>query len=604
MMSTKGPELRKYLEDRDRRATRKRPWQYKTLLQWFGANDKRAGKSNLEKMQSELERVGIRTDPPLPRIKSVRDKIHLTLLAEKVKQDSAAFPKGSACRHEEGDRKKPQPRPAVPPATPFPQKQKGNTLFLGPLINRKISGAAVYSPCQLPLEDLLTHAFICGTTGSGKTVNLKILVEEAALHEIPAIIVDLKGDLTSLAIGLRDMRSQDLASWVEPVPGSSRESLAEEEARHFRAQWEIQGYGAEQFPRFQKNIEFDIYTPRSRKGSRQMGVSFVANPPADWQEMVDNEPEIIRGMIQDSCQALLMRLYSNIDKARLESGFLEELVFFAWKEGIDLKGNEGLKNLVALVQEPPPQLQRIGAMTLDDYLPGKKRLELASKLNNLLVGANNMWFEGVGADDMETILSCRSGKTKIAVINMTELEFHDRAFVLSHLGYGLFRWAKKQGGTSKPRLLFAVDEIGGGGGRLAFFPPQPFQNVSKPALNLLLRQGRAFGICCILATQNPGDIDYKGLSNCQTWIIGRLATKRDRDKILQGIADAEMNFGEMDKLLTSVEPGEFLLHTKKGRVEHFRQRWLLTYHKALSPTDLQRLGNILKTERDSCLKAK
>ena len=146
-----------------------------------------------------------------------------------------------------------------------------------------------------------------------------------------------------------------------------------------------------------------------------------------------------------------------------------------------------------------------------------------------------------------------------------------------------------------------MDEIGGGGGKQAFFPPLPYSSVSKPALNLLLRQGRAFGICCLFATQNPGDIDYKGLSNCHTWVIGRLATRRDRDKIRQGISDAEVNLGDVDKAITSVNAGEFLIHKKNGSVEYFKQRWLLTFHKVLSPNEVSRLATMLGKETGQTL---
>ena len=407
---------------------------------------------------------------------------------------------------------------------------------------------------------------------------------------IPAILVDLKGDLTSMAIRLDGMTSEALEPWMEPRQGCTKNESATAEANLFNQLWQQQGYGVKEFRKFQDQVEFDIFTPRSRKGTHQLGVSFVANPPADWQEMYANDPEIIRGMIHDSCVALLTRLYPNIDKVSLELGFLQELILTAWKNGTTMHGQQGLRNLVGLIQSPPDELKYIGAMELNIYLNSRKRMELASQINNLLVGANSIWFDGVSADDIETIIACRTGKTKIAIINMAELEFQDRAFVLLHMGYGLFRWARKLGGTNSPRVLFAVDEIGGGGGKQAFFPPHPFQSVSKPALNLLLRQGRAFGICCILATQNPGDIDYKGLSNCQTWIIGRLATKRDRDKIMQGVSDAEVNFGAIDKMLTSVQPGEFVIHKKTGVVEHFRQRWLLTYHRPLSSNEVQRVS--------------
>ena len=328
-----------------------------------------------------------------------------------------------------------------------------------------------------------------------------------------------------MAVPANPIHAEELAPWLDGECGLTQKQATEKAAREFREQWSAQGYGERALQSFREKVSFDIFTPRSRKGTRQLGVSFVADPPADWELLYQNEPEIVRGMIRDSSAALLMRLYPKLEKASLELGFLEELILAAWRKGLKLDGREGLQNLVALIQKPSADLKVIGAMNLNDYLAPHKRADLASRVNSLLVGANSVWFEGVGADDIETILSAPPGKTKIAIVNLSELDFQDRAFVLSHLGYGLFRWARKLGGSNVPRVLFAVDEIGGGGGKQAFFPPLPYSSVSKPALNLLLRQGRAFGICCLFATQNPGDIDYKGLSNCHTWIIGRLATR-------------------------------------------------------------------------------
>src|SRR5262249_60465673 len=78
------------------------------------------------------------------------------------------------------------------------------------------------------------------------------------------------------------------------------------------------------------------------------------------------------------------------------------------------------------------------------------------------------------------------------------------------------------------RALLARDEIFG------YFPP--VQNPpSKLPLLTLLKQARAFGVGIVLATQNPVDLDYKGLSNAGTWFIGRLQTERDKMRVLEGL---------------------------------------------------------------------
>lgn len=604
--SSKIHELRRHLEERDEKGSRKRRWQLKTVMAWLGLEAKRFNRAGATAVEEALRAAGIEAYPALSELTSAKDRVNLTLSSQRVESPPPPQPLPSITSVRPTSSASTKPAPCSAPKSSLqrslnpPLAPAEDALLLGGLFLKHDDNRHLVESCHLPLQDLVTHTFICGTTGSGKTVNLKILVEEAALKGIPAILVDLKGDLTSLALPLTAMDKTNLEPWVEVASGTSRSEAAAREASKLTGHWRKQRYGELEFQKFRKQVAFSVYTPRSRKGTHQMGVSFVANPPSDWKELYANEPELVRGMIRDSSMALLLRLYPKIEKVTREMGFLEELILTAWGKELDLQGRRGLQNLVRLIQNPPEELKDIGAMSLDAYLPASKRMELASQVNNLLVGVNSIWFDGVSADDIETILAGSNGKTRIAVINMAELDFHDRAFVLSHLGYGIFRWARKMGGASLPRLIFAVDEIGGGGGKEAFFPPHPYVSVSKPALNLLLRQGRAFGICCILATQNPGDIDYKGLSNCQTWIIGRLATKRDRDKIRQGICDAEVNFGDMDQVLASVEPGEFVIHKKSGAVEHFRQRWLLTYHKALSAAELDmlcRLREIQPTKR-------
>jgi len=188
--------------------------------------------------------------------------------------------------------------------------------------------------------------------------------------------------------------------------------------------------------------------------------------------------------------------------------------------------------------------------------------------------------------------------TQISIINLTELDsIGDRNFVISQLAYAIYNWMRGKGGSAEPRLLVYIDEIGGGGGKQAIYPSHPYNPVSKPALNLLLRLGRAFGVSCILATQNPGDIDYRGLSNCGTWAIGKLSTKRDRDKIIEGIAQAEIGFHQIHELLATPDAGEFLVKMRSGEVHLVKERWLMTYHKTVPISELPELTDLqLRTQ--------
>lgn len=73
-----------------------------------------------------------------------------------------------------------------------------------------------------------------------------------------------------------------------------------------------------------------------------------------------------------------------------------------------------------------------------------------------------------------------------------------------------------------------MDEIFG------YFPPTAEPPSKKPMLTLL-KQARAYGVGVMLATQNPVDLDYKGLSNTGTWFIGRLQPERDKLRVLDGL---------------------------------------------------------------------
>jgi hypothetical protein len=122
-----------------------------------------------------------------------------------------------------------------------------------------------------------------------------------------------------------------------------------------------------------------------------------------------------------------------------------------------------------------------------------------------------------------------------------------------------------------------MDEIFG------YFPPVS-NPPSKLPLLTLLKQARAFGLGVVLATQNPVDLDYKGLANTGTWFIGRLQTERDKARVLEGLEGAstsagkKFDRGQMEQTLAGLGNRVFLMNNvHEDEPVLFETRWCLSY---------------------------
>lgn len=441
--------------------------------------------------------------------------------------------------------------------------------------------------CLLPENDLLTHAFICGITGSGKTVVGKAIVEEAAKRSIPSVLIDLKGDLTSIA--LTPSTPEAFEPLVEARNESDRKALAQKEyERHVHKLAEF-GLTIADVEAYRQQVSFRIFTPRSNKGLPLSFASPLGAPPYPM-ELYATDPETFNSLIASLVNAFLDRLYPGTKRTKIENerSFVYELVHHAWRNGINLQGEPGLLELLKLVQDPP--FADIGGLPVEKYIDAEnRRNRLLNKINTMLTGAEKMWFEGAQLE-MSLFLESADGRTPVNIVNLTELDhFEDRSFVVAQVAYEINKWMRGQRGTSKPRLLFFIDEIGGGGGKQALFPSFPYESAAKWGLNYLVRQGRAVGVCCLFATQNPGDVDYKGLSNCQTWIIGKLATDRDRGKVLEGMEVWGDAADRVKRNMVAAPTGDFVIKTARGELKYFKERWLMSYHRVLTLAEVAQL---------------
>jgi len=424
----------------------------------------------------------------------------------------------------------------------------------------------------LDSKDLVTHAVCVGMTGSGKTGLCVGLLEEAAIDGIPALIIDPKGDLSNLLLNFPGLAAEEFAPWVNEEDarkkGLTKDQFAEETASKWKKGLADWGQDGARVQRLRDAADFTIYTPGSSAG---FPVSVLRSFGAPPEEMRDDR-EAMREKIQSTATALLALMNITADPIQSrEHILLSKLIEHAWMSGSDLD----LATLIQQIQKPP--VTRIGVMEIESFYPSKDRFELAIALNNLLASPGfEAWLEG-DALDIGQLLYTAQGRPRMSIFSIAHLSDSERMFFVSLLLNQMVSWMRTQRGTSSLRALLYMDEIFG------YFPPVSNPPSKQPLLTLL-KQARAFGVGVVLATQNPVDLDYKGLSNCGTWFIGRLQTERDKMRLIEGLegaaaaAGGSADRGALEKLLSSLKSRIFLMsNVHRGALEVFETRWALSY---------------------------
>lgn len=423
-----------------------------------------------------------------------------------------------------------------------------------------------------PSKDLVTHGVIVGMTGSGKTGLGITLLEEAAIDGIPAIVIDPKGDLGNLFLTFPDLAPSDFAPWVPRDEAQRAGMSVEQYAASVAEKWK-QGLGewgedGERIRRMKSAVDFALYTPGGTAG-RPISVLQSFSPPSD---ALLSDAELFRQRVATTVSSVLSLAGVDADPVKSrEHILLSQLLSLAWqkKQALDLAG------LIQQVQTPP--IQKIGVLDLDAFFPAKERFELVLALNNLLAAPGfQAWMEGEPLD-VQSLLFTREGKPRLSLISLSHLGDSERMFFVSLLLSQIVSWMRAQPGTQSLRALVYMDELFG------FFPPVANPPSKQPLLTLL-KQARAFGVGVTLATQNPVDLDYKGLANAGTWFLGRLQTERDKARVLDGLEGASASTGtafdraKMDALLSGLAQRTFLLHdVHAAGPQLFQSRWTLSY---------------------------
>ena len=407
-------------------------------------------------------------------------------------------------------------------------------------------------------KHLTTHAMLIGMTGSGKTGLGIGLIEEAAIDNIPSIIIDPKGDMGNLCLSFPSLDAKEFEPWVESS------EMAQKMAKTWRDGLESSAQDSSRVKKF-ADVTKTIYTPGSSAGVKVNILGSFEVPSKEILEDLDT----LSSLINTTVSSVLSLLSIEADPVNSKEHLLLSNIFYHYyTREISLS----LEDLIGYIASPP--FKKIGMLSLKSFYPQKERMKLAMALNGVISSISfSSWIEGE-ALDIQNMLYDEDGRAKIAIFSIAHLDDNQRMFFVTILLNAYLSWMRKQKGSATLKSILYMDEIFG------FFPPRA-NPPSKTPMMLLLKQARAFGTGVILSTQNPVDLDYKGLSNIGTWFVGKLQTKQDIDKVLDPLsAKSELTKDEIREKLTTLKGRHFFMKNVHSDVtKEFSTRWVLSYLK-------------------------
>jgi len=436
-----------------------------------------------------------------------------------------------------------------------PIQPPSGSLYLG-------SQAGDGSPLFYDSANFNTHGVIVGMTGSGKTGLGIVLLEEALQAGKPTLIIDPKGDMGNLLLTFPNLMPTDFMPWIsESESGGDAAQAAFDKATAWKSGLERSGIAPERIAKLRESVDFTIYTPGSESGV-PLNVIGSLNAPSNA------DAETLQDEIEGLASSLLAMVGITGDPlGSREHILISNIVNHFWSSGRNLD----LGMLIGLIQQPP--MRKLGVIDLDTFFPPGDRVKLAMKLNGLAASPSfASWTKGQELD-IQNLLYGANGKPQAAIVSLAHLSEDERQFVVTLLLSKMITWMRAQPGTTDLRAMVYMDEVFG------YVPPIGEPPSKKPILTLL-KQARAFGVGLVMSTQNPVDIDYKALSNAGTWMIGRLQTERDQQRLLDGMSasDGSIDLKQLSATISGLDKRQFVLHsTKASAPQVFNTRWAMSY---------------------------
>ncbi len=463
------------------------------------------------------------------------------------------------------------------------ERSKGK-LFIGEGLDPK-SGDRNGEGVQLDSADFTTHGVIVGMTGSGKTGLGMVLLEETLLSGVPVLAIDPKGDLGNLCLTFPGLAATDFEPWMDEgtarVEGTTTAALAEKTAAMWQdglAGWNLDGSDITELRDASRPV---IYTPGASHGIPLDVLGRLTAPKTtDPSARIDEVDATVAGLLG------LIGVDSDPLSGR-EHILMANLIAKAWDAGTDLD----LPTLLAQLLDPP--IRKLGVLDLDTFFPPSDRQALVMRLNGLLASPSfASWAEGAPVD-IERMLWDTNGKARAAIISLGHLEESERQFAITLILSKLISWMRTQSGTGELRALVYLDEV------MGLAPPVGNPPTKKPILTLL-KQARAFGVGLVLSTQNPVDLDYKAISNAGTWLIGRLQTDQDKNRLVDGLrgADGAVDIAEVERTISGLGKRQFVLRTSKSSaLPMLTTRWAMSY--LAGPLTREQIATLMDAKRDT-----
>jgi hypothetical protein len=439
-------------------------------------------------------------------------------------------------------------------------------------------------------KNFTTHAAIIGMTGSGKTGLGIGIIEEAAIDNIPAIVIDPKGDMGDLCLADPSFDPENFVHWVKDEAEAKEEepkAYAAKIAKVWKEGIESWGQDSDRVARF-AGVKKTIYTPGSSAGVPVNILASLETPSAEIME----ESDTFASYLKSTTVGFLSLVGEDTDALDSpEYILLAQILTKAWISGESI----GIDTVVGRIINPP--FKTIGVLPLETFIPQQKRFKLATKFNALLASPSfAQWLTGERLD-IQRLLYDENGKAKVSIFSIAHLNDKERMFFVALLLNQYIAWMRRQSGTSRLKTLLYMDEIFG------FFPPSKNPPSKEPML-LLLKQARAFGVGVVLSTQNPVDLDYKGLSNIGTWFIGRLQTTQDIDRVIEGLGGqigSRFQKSEIRTLLANLQKRTFFLKsTHLEDIRLFTTRWVLSYLKG--PLKKKEIATLMEQQKNVLIK--